>query len=99
MCIRDSTYTALGEKTYPKERMAVFVDGKVLVMDDYKTVQVYGAKHKAWSAKAAQKGQLQELEALADTLLRNKPWPISLAEQIQTTRIGFEVERQINAPA
>ena len=92
------TYTALGDTSYPKEKMEVFADGKVIVMNDYKTVQVHGGKHKGWSSKAAQKGQLQELEALADTLLRGKPWPISLAEQIQATRIGFEVEQQISLP-
>ena len=92
------TYTALGDTSYSKEKMEVFADGKVIVMNDYKTVQVHGGKHKGWSSKAAQKGQLQELEALADTLLRGKPWPISLAEQIQATHIGFEVEQQISLP-
>lgn len=89
------TYTALGDKTYPKEKMEVFADGKVLVMDDYKSVTVHGGKHKGWSDKTGQKGQLQELEMLADTLLRGKGWPISLPEQIQASRISFEVERQI----
>jgi len=89
------TYTALGDKSYPKEKMEVFADGKVIVMNDYKTVQIHGGKHKGWASKAEQKGQLQELEALADTLLRGKPWPICLTEQIQATRIGFEVEQQI----
>lgn len=91
------TYTALGDKSYPKEKMEVFADGKVIVMDDYKSVTVHGGKHMGWSDKTVQKGQLQELEMLADTLLRGKPWPISLAEQIQATRISFEVERQIFA--
>ena len=90
------TYTALGDKSYPKEKMEVFADGKVIVMNDYKTVQIHGGKHKGWASKAEQKGQLQELEALADTLLRGKPWPICLTEQIQATRIGFEVEQQIS---
>jgi predicted dehydrogenase/threonine dehydrogenase-like Zn-dependent dehydrogenase len=90
------TYTALGDKTYPKERMEIFADGKVLVMDDYKAVHIHGGKHKGWSSKTPQKGQLQELDAVADTLLRGKPWPISLAEQIQASRISFEVERQIS---
>ena len=89
------TYTALGDKSYPKERMEIFADGKVIVMDDYKLVEVHGGKHRGWSAKEAQKGQLQELEALADTLLRGKPWPISLEQQLQATRIAFEVERQL----
>lgn len=89
------TYTALGEKSYSKEKMEIFADGKVIVMDDYHTVHIHSGRDKKWSSKAAQKGQLQELAALADTLLRGKPWPISLAEQIQATRIGFEVEHQI----
>lgn len=93
------TYTALGDKSYPKEKMEVFADGKVIVMDDYKSVTVHGGKHKGWSDKAVQKGQLQELQVLADTLLRGKPWPISLSEQIQATRISLEVERQIFSAA
>jgi hypothetical protein len=75
----------------------VFVDGKVLVIDDYKSVALHGAKPKGWSARSPQKGQLQEFHALADALLRRRPWPISLAEQIQATRISFEVERQLLA--
>lgn len=89
------TYTALGDKSYPKERMEIFADGKVIVMDDYKAVTVHGGKYKGWADKTAQKGQLQELQVLADTLLRGKLWPISLSEQIQATRISLEVERQI----
>jgi predicted dehydrogenase/threonine dehydrogenase-like Zn-dependent dehydrogenase len=93
------TYTALGSNSYPKEKMEVFVDGKVIVMDDYKSVIVHGSKHKGWSAKTVQKGHFQELEMLADTLLRGKSWPVSLAEQIQATRISLEVERQIFSAA
>lgn len=89
------TYAALGDKSYPKERMEVFADGKVLMMDDYKSVTVHGGKHKGWSSTAAQKGQLEELEALSATLLKGAAWPISLEEQLQVSRISFEIERQI----
>ena len=89
------TYTALGDKSYPKERMEVFADGKVLFMDDYKSVVVHGAKHKGWSSSAAQKGQMEELEALSATLLKGSAWPISLEEQLQVSRTSFEIERQI----
>jgi predicted dehydrogenase/threonine dehydrogenase-like Zn-dependent dehydrogenase len=90
------TYTALGDKTYPKERMEIFADGKVVVMDDYKSVSVFGSKRKGWSAKSSQKGQLQELEALAASLRQGREWPISLPELLQTSRLSFEVERQIS---
>jgi len=89
------TYTALGDKSYPKERLEVYCDGKVIVLDDYKDVSVHGSKAAGWKSSSAQKGQLQELEALAACLRGGAPWPISLSEQLQATRIAFEVERQI----
>jgi predicted dehydrogenase len=89
------TYTALGEKSYPKERMDVFADGKVLTMDDYKSVVVHGGKHKGWSAATTQKGQMEELEMLSAALRGGSAWPISLNEQLQASRISFEIERQI----
>lgn len=89
------TYTALGDKSYPKEKLEVFADGKVLVMDDYKSVTVHGGKHKGWSSNVVQKGQMEELEALSATLLKGTAWPVSLEEQLQASRVSFEVERQI----
>lgn len=89
-------YTALGSKAFPKETMEIFVDGKVLSLNDYKSVARADGKH-LWKSITQEKGQKQELQALADTLLRGKSWPISLDEQIRATRIAFEVEQRITA--
>lgn len=40
------TYTALGTNKYPKEQMEIYVDGKVLVMNDYKSLNIVGVKAK-----------------------------------------------------
>ncbi len=88
------TYTALGDKGYPKERMDIFGDGKVISMDDFKSLTVVGGKHEGWSSKTVDKGQFREVELLADALLRSAPWPISLGEQVQATRISLDVEQQ-----
>jgi predicted dehydrogenase/threonine dehydrogenase-like Zn-dependent dehydrogenase len=93
------TYTALGDKSYPKERMEIFVDGKVLVMDDYKAVHVHGGRHRGWSSSTVQKGQMEELKALVDALKSGKPWPIPLEEQLMASRVSLEVERQLHADA
>ena len=90
------TYTALGDKTYPKERMDIFADGKVIVMDDYKSVSIHGTKQRGWSATVAQKGQLEELTALAASLRGGGAWPIPLEQILQTSRVSFEIERQIS---
>jgi predicted dehydrogenase len=91
------TYTALGHRNYPKERMDVFCDGKVLALDDYKTLDVAGARGRGWRSMTQNKGQLEELEALAACLREGAPWPISLEEQLDATRISFEVERRLCA--
>jgi predicted dehydrogenase/threonine dehydrogenase-like Zn-dependent dehydrogenase len=90
------TYTALGAKGYPKERLEVFADGKIVCLDDYKSVEIHGRNQKGWKSASAQKGQLEELKALADTLLRGRLWPIPLDQQLRATRIALEVERQIS---
>ncbi|PSM18307.1 bi-domain-containing oxidoreductase [Nitratireductor sp. StC3] len=88
------TYTAMGSKSYAKERADIFVDGKVLTLDDYKQLTVVGGSG-GWKGTTMQKGQQEELAALAETLRKGAAWPISLEDQIFATRISFEVEKQI----
>ncbi len=87
------TYTALGSKDHPKERLEVYVDGKVLVMDDYLTLAVTGARAKGVESRLQQKGHLEELQAFARCIRQGGEWPIPLWEQIQATEISFEVEK------
>jgi predicted dehydrogenase len=90
------TYTALGDRAYPKETMEIFVDGRVLAMRDYKSLTISGRGSRRWRSLFQQKGHLEELEALADCLLKGSEWPISLGDQISAARIAFEVEEQIH---
>lgn len=91
------TYTAMGDKGFPKERMDIFADGKVISMDDFKSLTVFGVRYKGWSLQTMDKGQFKELELLAASLLQGEPWPITLEEQLQATRISFAVEQQLQA--
>ncbi|MBR0741391.1 bi-domain-containing oxidoreductase [Bradyrhizobium liaoningense] len=88
------TYTSLGSKEFPKERFDIFVDGKVLVLDDYKRLDVTGAKG-GWKGMTIEKGQLEELAALAEAFNPGGKWPISLADQVSATRVSFAVEKQL----
>ena len=90
------TYSALGTKDYPKERLEVFVDGKVLSLDDYKKLTICGARTKGVDGKVANKGQKEELEIFADCIRRGGEWPIPLWQQIQATEIALRVEESIN---
>ena len=85
------TYTALGTNKYPKEQMEVYVDGKVLVMNDYKSLNIVGAATKGIQSKAMDKGQKQELEMFAKAIKQGGDWAIPLWQQVQAMEIAFEV--------
>lgn len=89
------TYTALGDKSFPKETMDIFADGKVISLNDYKSLSIAGGKHKGWRSMTQQKGQFEELQALAACLREGRPWPIPLEQIIQATRVSFAVEQQL----
>lgn len=89
------TYTALGSKEYPKEQLEVFVDGKVLVLNDYKQLAISGSKAKGLETKVVSKGQKEELEAFAHAIQQGGEWPIPLWQQVQVTEISFAVEVEL----
>jgi predicted dehydrogenase/threonine dehydrogenase-like Zn-dependent dehydrogenase len=89
-------YTALGNTAHPKERMEIFADGKVVTLDDYRSVAVAGGRYSTWRSVAQEKGHLQELSAFADCLIKGGPWPITLEEQLRAMRIAFAVEQRLN---
>jgi predicted dehydrogenase len=86
------TYTALGDRSYPKEQLDLFCDGAVYTLDDYKSLRVAGRKARGWRSQVVRKGHQEELVALRDALRRGDAWPIALEEQLQASRISFEVE-------
>jgi len=89
------TYTALGDKSHAKERMDLFVDGKVIQLDDYRSVSVAGGRYKGWNSQTPDKGQLEELRALSAALKGDTAWPISLEAQLETSRVALSVEQQL----
>jgi predicted dehydrogenase/threonine dehydrogenase-like Zn-dependent dehydrogenase len=89
------TYTALGDKSYAKERCEIFADGKVYSLDDFKSTSVSTARKPLWKSWTIEKGQREELQALAKTIREGAPWPISLEDQIAATRMSFDVENQL----
>jgi len=90
------TYTALGHRDHPKERLDVYADGRVFSLDDYKSLSVDGGEG-GWRSTTVRKGHVEELEALAAALREGGPWPIPLEQQLQATRISFAVERALRA--
>jgi len=94
--VANLTYTALGDKSYPKERMDVFCDGRVFELDDYQALVIHDSKKQKHRLKVANKGHLEELRAFAVAIRTSSEWPIPLWQQLQAMDIAFRVERIIS---
>lgn len=81
------TYTSLGSTEYPKEQMEIFVDGKVLALNDYKSLSTPKLE-----TSSHEKGQREELIAFAKAIQEGGEWPIPLWQQAQATEMAFQVE-------
>ncbi len=91
------TYTALGTQDYPKEQLDVFVDGKVLILNNYAQLSILGSKTKGIQGKYIDKGHKTELECFALGLKQgNNQWPIPLWQQLQSTEISFKVDHRLD---
>ncbi|WP_417796093.1 bi-domain-containing oxidoreductase [Terasakiella pusilla] len=89
------TYTALGSKDIPKELADVYSDGRIIQLEDYKSLEGFGFKLQKITTTVADKGHFEELEAFADAILGNGEWPIPLWQQLQASKIALDVQRQI----
>ena len=66
-------YTTMGDTRLAKERVEVFSGGACAVLDDYKAVNVYGAKDAGWSG-GQDKGHRAMLSAFGDALIAGEPF-------------------------
>ena len=89
-------YTSLGSKDYPKEEMEIYFDEKIIKMNDYRSMEVYGMNISPIKTKIPDKGHIRELQAFYESIKEGKE-AIPFWLQVQAAEISFEVERRINS--
>ena len=89
------TYTALGDKSYPKEFLEIYFDNKIITMNDYKSLKGYGIKMASINSKFSDKGHYEELIAFSQAIKDGTKYPIPLWQIEQATKISFTVEEEI----
>ena len=89
------TYIANGDKSFSKERVEVFVQGRVAILDDYRELQmIHDGKHRVTKLHLrADKGHRGEWEAFADVIRSGGQSPISLNELLNSTLATFALVR------
>jgi len=85
-------YFGNGSKSFPKERMEAFCAGRVLRLDNWRSLTGYGwPKFRRLSARRQDKGHEAEMRAVIAAVASGGPAPIPLDEILEVTRTAFEV--------
>ena len=85
-------YLSNGHRSFPKERLEVFCAGRILQLDNFRTLRGYGwpgfTKLKLWRQD---KGQAACAAAFVDAVRTGKQMPIPFGELVEVTRTTFDV--------
>ena len=91
-------YLAEGDAALPKERVEIFGDGKVFVIDDFRRASLYSkGKEEQFNLRSQDKGQAEEVKAVCAMVLKGGPSPISLEELEATTRATFRIRDSLRS--
>jgi predicted dehydrogenase/threonine dehydrogenase-like Zn-dependent dehydrogenase len=84
-------YLSNGSKSFPKERIEVFVAGRVLQLDNFRDLRGFGwpgfSRMRLWRQD---KGQRQCVAAFVDAVRSGRTAPIPLTEVLEVSRISIE---------
>lgn len=82
-------YLANGDKSMPKERLEVFCEGMVAVLDDYVSLSVVKDGKKKVESGAQDKGWRAEMSAFAESIKSGGEAPIPYEQLIGVTKSTF----------
>jgi predicted dehydrogenase/threonine dehydrogenase-like Zn-dependent dehydrogenase len=90
-------YLANGDKAFPKERIEVFMGGKVAVLDDFRSLEMVAmGKRQVMRARLRQdKGHQAEWEAFAQAVMTGEPAPIPYEQIFGVTEATFAALKAI----
>lgn len=77
-------YLATGHGAFPKERIEIFADGKVMTCDNFRKTTGYGVKG-GCSTKGPDKGHANCLKAFVTAVETGGEWPVPLAEILEVS--------------
>ena len=88
-------YFANGAKSYDKERVEVFSQERVLILENWRKLTGYGVKGFSKMKGTLDKGQRNQFQLLNDRLLHGGESLISLDSIVNTTRASFAAIRSL----
>ena len=92
--IASISYLANGAKSYPKERVECFFDGRTLVIDNWRRLRRFNVRGPLFElGKRQDKGHAAEIDAWLSAVQRGGPSPIPLDELLEVSRWAIRAGR------
>ncbi|MEE9230498.1 MAG: bi-domain-containing oxidoreductase [Acidobacteriota bacterium] len=88
-------YSALGAKDVSKEYAEVYADGTTFILDDYRSLKVYGRRAAGIRSGKQDKGHLAELKAFHEQITGRRTVLSYPEELLSAARISLDVDNQI----
>jgi predicted dehydrogenase/threonine dehydrogenase-like Zn-dependent dehydrogenase len=90
-------YFSNGSKAFPKERLEVFVAGRVLKLDNYRKLTAFGwPGFKKMNLWRQDKGQKDCVKSFVDAIAKGGPSPIPMDELVEVSQIAIEIAESQN---
>ncbi|MEN6482226.1 MAG: bi-domain-containing oxidoreductase [Anaerolineaceae bacterium] len=85
------SYLANGDKSFPKERIEVFSNGKIAILNDFRSLELVekGKNKKIQSPKGQDKGHAHAWRIFIERIKNNLPAPIPYVDLIGVTKASF----------
>ena len=97
--IASINYLANGAKSYPKERVECFFDGRTLVIDNWRRLRRFNVRGPLFErAKAQDKGHNAEVGAWISAVHNGGPPPIALDELLEVSRWAIRAGNAARRP-
>ncbi len=91
-------YTAVGDKSFPKERIEIFNENSVAVIEDFRKVTfTRNGKSRTFGGSSQDKGYKNALKAFVDCVMNGKDSPISLQESIDATIATLKIHESLSS--
>jgi polar amino acid transport system substrate-binding protein len=89
-------YLASGDKSFPKERVEVFCEGQISVLDDYRSLTtIKDGRRSVEKLSAQDKGWRNEMQAFARAICEGGDPPIPYDQLIGVTQSTFAAVESI----
>ncbi len=88
------SYITTGDKTYPKERIEIFGEGKIAIIDDFrKSIMSVNGKRKEFKSSSQDKGHSAEVNAFINSILNNEDNPIPKEQLIEVSKWTIQSDK------